>query len=62
MNAVQFRYTPKGGEQQSLFLDFISADSPEEQRFDIPALTGVNDIKFVFLPGSKFDFISFKFE
>ncbi len=62
MNAVQFRYTPKGGEQQSLFLDFISADSPEEQRFDIPALTGVNDIRFVFLPGSKFDFISFRFE
>lgn len=62
MNAVQFRYTPKGGEQQSLFLDFICAEQPEEQRFDIPALTGVNDISFVFLPGSKFDFISFKFE
>ena len=62
VNAVQFRYTTKGGEQKSLFLDFISADSPEEQRFDIPALTGVNDISFVFLPGSKFDFISFRFE
>lgn len=62
MNAVQLRYTPKGSEQKSLFLDFINSDSPEEQRFDIPALTGVNDISFVFLPGSKFDFISFRFE
>lgn len=61
-NPVQLRYTPKGGEQKSLFLDFTQAENPEEQRFEIPELKGVNDISFVFLPGTKYDFISFRFE
>lgn len=62
VNAVQLRYTPKGGEQRSVFLDFICSEQPDEQRFDIPALIGEYDISFVFLPGSRFDFISFRFE
>ena len=61
-NAVQLRYTPAGGEQASVFLDFAQADDPTERKFSIPVLTGVNDISFVFLPGTKFDFISFRFE
>ena len=61
-NPVQLRYTPEGGEQSSMFLNFAHSDEVSEQRFDIPKLTGVNDISFVFLPGTKFDFISFRFE
>lgn len=61
-NPVQLRYTPAGGEQNSVFLNFAHSDSPVSQRFDIPELCGANDISFVFLPGTKFDFISFRFE
>ncbi len=61
-NAVQLRYTPAGGEQSSVLLEFRNTEGSSEQRFDIPKLTGVNDISFVFLPGSKFDFSWFRFE
>lgn len=61
-NPVQLRYTPAGGEQSSVFLNFAHSAEPSAQRFDIPELCGKQDISFVFLPGTKFDFISFRFE
>lgn len=61
-NQVQLRYTPEGGEQSSVLLEFAHSDEISEQRFEIPALSGVNDISFVFLPGTKFDFKWFRFE
>lgn len=61
-NQVQLRYTPIGGEQTSVLLEFMHSESECEQRFEIPKLTGVNDISFVFLPGTKFDFTWFRFE
>ena len=62
VNAVQLRYTPAGGDQTSVLLEFKNTDGSGEQRFDIPKLTGINDVSFVFLPGSKFDFEWFRFE
>lgn len=61
-NQVQVRYTPAGGDQSSFLLEFMNSDGVGEQRFEIPKLTGVNDISFVFLPGTKFDFHWFRFE
>ncbi len=61
-NQIQLRYTPEGGEQTSVLLEFMHSDDISEQRFEIPKLTGVNDISFVFLPGTKFDFQWFRFE
>ncbi len=61
-NQVQLRYTPEGGEQASVLLEFMHSDEISEQRFAIPKLTGRNDISFVFLPGTKFDFHWFRFE
>ncbi len=61
-NQVQLRYTPESGEQASLLLEFKHSDEDSEQRFELPKLTGVNDISFVFLPGTKFDFKWFRFE
>ena len=61
-NAVQLRYTPQGGEQTSVLLEFKNTVGSSEQHFDIPELKGVHDISFVFLPGSKFDFEWFRFE
>ncbi len=60
VNSVQLRYTPAGGEQKTVLLDFTQ-DGGREQSFDIPEISGVNDISFVFMPGSKFDFDWFRF-
>ncbi len=61
MNQIQLRYTPEGGSQKTVLLEFMQ-DGGREQGFDIPEITGVNDISFVFMPGSKFDFDWFRFE
>lgn len=60
VNSVQLRYTPAGGEQKTVLLDFTQ-DGGREQSFDISEITGVNDVSFVFMPGSKFDFDWFRF-
>lgn len=61
INQVQLRYTPEGGAQKTVLLEFRQ-DGGREQSFDIPVITGVNDVSFVFMPGSKFDFDWFRFE
>lgn len=61
MNQIQLRYTPTGGAQKTVLLEF-QQDGGREQRFDIPKLSGVNDVSFVFMPGSRFDFDWFRFE
>ena len=61
MNQIQLRYTPAGGAQKTVLLEF-QQDGGREQRFDIPKLSGVNDVSFVFMPGSRFDFDWFRFE
>lgn len=61
MNQIQLRYNPAGGAQKTVLLEF-QQDGGREQRFDIPKLSGVNDVSFVFMPGSRFDFDWFRFE
>lgn len=61
MNQIQLRCTPEGGAQSTVLLEFRQ-DGGREQSFDIPEITGVNDVSFVFMPGSKFDFDWFRFE
>lgn len=61
MNQIQLRYPPAGGAQKTVLLEF-QQDGGREQRFDIPKLSGVNDVSFVFMPGSRFDFDWFRFE
>lgn len=61
MNQIQLRYTAAGGAQKTVLLEF-QQDGGREQRFDIPKLSGVNDVSFVFMPGSRFDFDWFRFE
>lgn len=61
MNQIQLRYTPAGGAQKTVLLEF-QQDGGREQRFDIPKLSGVNDVSFVFMPGSRFNFDWFRFE
>ena len=61
MNQIQLRYTPAGGAQKTVLLEF-QQDGGREQRFDIPKLSGLNDVSFVFMPGSRFDYACFRFE
>lgn len=62
-NTIQLRYTPcGGGQQQTQLLDFKHSDEYTEMKFTLDAISGKNDISFVFLPGCKFDFDWFKFE
>lgn len=61
MNQIQLRYTPAGGAQKTVLLEF-QQDGGREQRFDIPKLSGLNDVSFVFMPSSRFDFDWFRFE
>ncbi|MDY2848083.1 MAG: glycoside hydrolase family 2 TIM barrel-domain containing protein [Oscillospiraceae bacterium] len=61
LNSIQLR-TVKDGVQKTRLLEFKNSPEYAPRTFEIEPLTGVNDVSFVFLPGSKFDFESFRFE
>lgn len=61
LNSIQLR-TVKDGVQKTQLLEFRKSPEYGARTFDIEPLTGINDVSFVFLPGSKFDFESFRFE
>ena len=56
------RNTGADGVQKSQVIEFEMAEEYTERSFDISPITGVNDVSFVFMPGSNFDFSWFKFE
>ena len=62
VNSVQLRYTGNDGVQHTRILEFKQSDELTEQMFDIEPIKGKNDVSFVFMPGSKFDFCKFRFE
>ncbi len=61
LNSIQLR-TEKDGVRKIQLLEFTKAEDYTEMTFDIETLSGTNDVSFVFLPGSSFDFESFRFE
>ncbi len=61
VNTIQLRHT-RDGVQQTQILEFAQADDYTERGFAINEISGVNDISFVFMPGSNFDFDWFTFE
>ncbi len=61
INTIQLRHTADGI-QKTQILEFCRSEDYTEQSFDISAINGVNDISFVFMPGSNFDFAWFRFE
>ncbi|MBQ5317832.1 MAG: DUF4982 domain-containing protein [Oscillospiraceae bacterium] len=62
VNSIQFRNTGADGVQKSQVIEFAGADEYIERSFEIAAMEGRNDISFVFMPGSNFDFAWFRFE
>ena len=60
-NTIQVRFTGEQGES-SIMAEFVHSDDYNWQSFEIPEVTGVTKVTFVFLPGCNFDFKSFRFE
>lgn len=61
-NAVQIRYTPKGESQITQAVSFAHSDDYSQQSFDIDKICGqTENLAFVFMPGSDFDFEWFMF-
>ncbi|MCC8182337.1 MAG: DUF4982 domain-containing protein [Clostridiales bacterium] len=50
------------GESQRRILEFTHQPDWGEQTFDLEPVYGMQDVTFLFLPGSSFDFKSFQFE
>ncbi|MBQ8786874.1 MAG: DUF4982 domain-containing protein [Oscillospiraceae bacterium] len=62
INSIQFRNTGADGVQRSQVIEFEKADKYTERSFEIAEMTGKNNVSFVFMPGSNFDFAWVKFE
>ena len=62
VNSIQFRNTGEDGEQKSCVLEFEKADEYTERSFELNGMAGKNNVSFVFMPGSNFDFAWIKFE
>ena len=62
LNSIQLRYTGDDGIQHTQLLEFMQSELYTEQIFRLDRITGKNNISFVFMPGSRFDFDWFRFE
>ncbi len=59
-NTLHLRFSgPEGDEARSV--EFTRSDAYEERVFSIERVTGDRTVTFMFLPGSRFDFDSFRF-
>lgn len=61
INTIQMRFTHEDGRELIHMAEFSRCENYTEQVFSLPPLHGRFTITFVFLPGSEFDFKSFKF-
>ncbi|MCR4780834.1 MAG: DUF4982 domain-containing protein [Ruminiclostridium sp.] len=61
LNSIQLRCKGENGEQSTQLLDFPQTYDFDEQGFPLEPIVGKNDISFVFMPGSRFDFDWFRF-
>lgn len=62
-NSIQIRYTPHGESQLTQAIDFKNSAEITQQTFGIDKIAGkIDNLSFVFMPGSDFDFEWFRFE
>ena len=59
-NTIHVRFTT-GTDEIKNIIEFKKSDGIEEQTFEFEKVTGYKSVSFVFLPGSCFDFESFRF-
>ncbi|WP_438433317.1 glycoside hydrolase family 2 TIM barrel-domain containing protein [Gorillibacterium sp. sgz500922] len=60
-NTIHIRFESESGNNQQL-IEFTRTDGYEERSFSLEPVAGVNQVTFIFLPGSNFDFGWFRFE
>ncbi len=61
LNSIQLRCTGEDGVQHTQLLEFSQSYDYTEQAFPLETIKGINDVSFVFMPGSRFDFEWFRF-
>ena len=60
VNTIQLCYTADGSLRKQL-IEFEHSEEYVSRVFEIEEISGTADISFVFMPGSKFDFLGFRF-
>lgn len=60
-NTIHIRFANEAGENNQL-IEFTLSDDYEERVFDLDKITGIQNLIFIFLPGSNFDFGWFRFD
>ncbi len=60
-NTINLKFFAPDGSNKTYVIDFAHTDTYEEKTFRLPAITGLQKVSFVFLPGCNFDFKWFRF-
>lgn len=60
-NTIHVRFSGEEGESNQI-LEFTQTDHYETKEFVLEKVTGLQNVTFIFLPGSNFDFGWFRFE
>lgn len=60
-NSIHVRFESDLGEDKQL-IEFLKTQGEEVRTYSLDKVTGIQNISFVFLPGSCFDFNWFRFE
>ncbi|MCI3920769.1 DUF4982 domain-containing protein [Paenibacillus sp. TRM 82003] len=60
-NTIHIRFEGEDGASNQL-VEFTKSDGYEERAFELERVAGLRKVTFVFLPGSSFDFESFRFK
>ena len=61
MNTMQIKFIDAEGAERLEIIDFPYSEEYVKQEFNLKNIKGKQDIAFVFLPGSNFDFKAFRF-
>lgn len=60
-NSIHIRFK-KDGEELKQLVEFLKTEKEQERSFSLERVTGIWDVTFLFLPGSRFDFNWFQFK
>lgn len=61
-NTINLKFFTPDGSSKTYVIDFAHTDVYEEKTFQLPVISGLQKVSFVFLPGCNFDFKWFRFE
>ncbi len=62
VNSIHLLFKGEDGTEKRILAEFEGAEDYTERGFAVDGISGRGTVEFVFLPGSEFDFLSFRFE